>query len=58
VNASEVEFVPLRIVVSCALLKLQRAVLDQFAGDMASGPVEQPLEAVLEINRGGKIERR
>ena len=38
--------------------ELQRAVLEQFAADLASGRVEQPLEAAVEINRGGAIERR
>jgi hypothetical protein len=37
---------------------LQRAVLEQFAADLASGPVQPPLEAAVEINRGGQIERR
>jgi hypothetical protein len=37
---------------------MQRAVLEQFADDLASGRVETPLEAAVEINRGGKIERR
>lgn len=36
---------------------LQRAVLDQFAGDMAGGRVEGPLEAAFEIKREGGIER-
>ena len=36
---------------------LQRAVLEQFAGDMASGRVEGPLEAAFEIKREGGIER-
>lgn len=38
--------------------EMQRAVLEQFAGDLAAGPIEMPLEAAVEINRGGKIERR
>lgn len=38
--------------------ELERAVLEQFAEDLASGRVEQPLEAAVEINRGGWIERR
>jgi hypothetical protein len=38
--------------------ELQRAVLEQFAADLAAGRVEQPLEAAVEINRGGAIERR
>ena len=37
---------------------LQRAVLEQFAVDLASGQIEPPLEAAVEINRGGRIERR
>lgn len=36
---------------------LQRAVLEQFAGDMAAGKVEGPLEAAFEIKREGGIER-
>ena len=36
---------------------LERAVLEQFAGDMASGRVEGPLEAAFEIKREGGIER-
>jgi hypothetical protein len=38
--------------------EMQRAVLEQFAGDLAAGRTEMPLEAALEINRGGRIERR
>ena len=38
--------------------EMQRAVLDQFAGDFAAGRTEMPLEAAVEINRGGRIERR
>ena len=37
---------------------LQRAVLEQFADDLAAGQVQPPLEAAVEINRGGRIERR
>lgn len=37
---------------------LQRAVLEQFDDDLKAGHVEQPLEAALEINRGGVKERR
>jgi hypothetical protein len=37
---------------------LQRAVLEQFAADLSSGQIEPPLEAAVEINRGGRIERR
>ena len=36
---------------------LERAVLEQFADDMASGRVEGPLEAAFEIKREGGIER-
>jgi len=36
---------------------LERAVLEQFAGDMAAGRVEGPLEAAFEIKREGGIER-
>lgn len=38
--------------------ELERAVLEQFTADLAEGRVEQPLEAAVEINRGGTIERR
>jgi hypothetical protein len=38
--------------------EMQRAVLEQFAGDLAAGRTELPLEAAVEINRGGRIERR
>jgi hypothetical protein len=37
---------------------LQRAVLEQFAADLASGQLELPLEAAVEIDRGGRVERR
>lgn len=37
---------------------LQRAVLEQFSGELASGKFEGPLEAAFEINRGGQVERR
>ena len=37
---------------------LQRAVLEQFAGDLASGKIDGPLEAAFEIKRAGGIERR
>jgi hypothetical protein len=37
---------------------LQRAVLDQFAVELASGKFAGPLEAAFEINRGGQVERR
>ena len=36
---------------------VQRAVLEQFAGDLAAGRVEGPLEAAFEIKREGGIER-
>jgi hypothetical protein len=36
---------------------LERAVLEQFAGDMAAGRIEGPLEAAFEIKREGGIER-
>jgi hypothetical protein len=36
---------------------LQRAVLEQFSGELASGQFAGPLEAAFEINRGGQIER-
>lgn len=36
---------------------LQRAVLEQFATELASGKFAPPLEAAFEINRGGAIER-
>jgi hypothetical protein len=38
--------------------ELQRAILEQFVADLASGQLEPPLEAAVEINRGGRIERR
>lgn len=37
---------------------LQKAILEQFSGDFASGRYELPLEAAVEINRAGRIERR
>ena len=37
---------------------LQRAILEQFAADLAAGRSEMPLEAAVEINRGGEIEHR
>ena len=36
---------------------VQRAVLEQFASDVATGKVEGPLEAAFEIKREGGIER-
>jgi len=38
--------------------ELQRALLEQFAGELASGKFQGPLEAAFEINRGGQVERR
>jgi len=38
--------------------ELQRAVLGQFAAELASGRVQGPQEAAFEINHGGRIERR
>ncbi len=38
--------------------ELQRAVLEQFQAELASGGFEGPLEAAFEINRGGRVERR
>jgi hypothetical protein len=37
---------------------LERAVLEQFAADLGSGPVDRPLEAVFEIRRGDTVEHR
>ncbi|NJD30395.1 MAG: DUF3365 domain-containing protein [Gammaproteobacteria bacterium] len=37
---------------------LQRAILEQFSTDLASGKVPVPLEAAVDINRGGSIEHR
>src|SRR5512135_577731 len=37
---------------------LERTVLEQFAADLGSGPVDRPLEAVFEIRRGDAVERR
>lgn len=37
---------------------LQRALLEQFSSELASGKFQGPLEAAFEINRGGQIERR
>ena len=36
---------------------VQRAVLEQFAGDLAAGRIEGPLEAAFEIKREAGIER-
>jgi len=38
--------------------ELERSVLEQFATDLGSGPVDRPLEAVFEIRRGDAVERR
>jgi len=37
---------------------LQRALLEQFSAELASGKFAGPLEAAFEINRGGQVERR
>ena len=37
---------------------LQRALLEQFSTELASGQFAGPLEAAFEINRGGQVERR
>ncbi len=37
---------------------LQRALLEQFSGELASGRFQGPLEAAFEIKRGGQVERR
>jgi hypothetical protein len=37
---------------------LERTVLEQFAADLGSGPIDRPLEAVFEIRRGDAVERR
>ena len=37
---------------------LQRAILEEFAVDLAAGRAEMPLEVAVEVNRGGRIERR
>ena len=37
---------------------LQRAILEQFAGELAAGRSGMPFEAAVEIDRGGGIERR
>lgn len=38
--------------------EFERAVLEQFAADLGSGPIDRPLEAVFEIRRGDAVERR
>jgi len=37
---------------------LERSVLEQFAADLGSGPIDRPLEAAFEIRRGDAVERR
>ena len=37
---------------------LERSVLEQFATDLGTGPIDRPLEAVFEIRRGDALERR
>ncbi len=37
---------------------LQRAILEQFSADLESGKAPMPLEAAVDINRGGSIEHR
>ena len=37
---------------------LERSVLEQFATDLGSGPIDRPLEAAFEIRRGDALERR
>jgi hypothetical protein len=37
---------------------LERTVLEQFAADLGSGPIDRPLEAAFEIRRGDAVERR
>jgi hypothetical protein len=38
--------------------ELERSVLEQFAADLGSGPIDRPLEAIFEIRRGDAVERR
>lgn len=38
--------------------EIERAVLEQFRADLASGKVSGPLEAVFEVRRGDTVERR
>lgn len=38
--------------------EVERAVLEQFRADLASGKVSGPLEAVFEVRRGDTVERR
>ena len=37
---------------------IERDVLEQFSADLASGNAQGPLEAVFEIDRNGRVERR
>jgi hypothetical protein len=37
---------------------IERALLEQFESELASGKFAGPLEAAFEINRGGQVERR
>jgi len=37
--------------------ELERVVLEQFATDLGSGPIDRPLEAMFEIRRGDAVER-
>ena len=37
---------------------LERSVLEQFATDLGTGPIDRPLEAVFEIRRGDALGRR
>jgi len=37
---------------------MERVVLEQFATDLGSGPLDRPLEAIFEIRRGDAVERR
>jgi hypothetical protein len=36
----------------------EREVLEQFSAELSAGKAQGPLEAVFEIDRGGKVERR
>jgi hypothetical protein len=37
---------------------IERDVLEQFSAELSSGKAQGPLEAVFEIDRGGRVERR
>ena len=37
---------------------IERSVLEQFATDLGSGPMDRPLEVAFEIRRGDAVERR